>query len=927
MLSLIFCLVVVTWRSIPCHALPGILAPQTSVVNGGPSTAAWTPGPTPFVDNGQKRDLSPAADSLSPVPAVPTSAATPLTRNGTNNAGRIAGIAVAGGLIVLVLLGSAGCFDGGQRSGSRRDPNLQTNHEPARESKVTKSQVPIASPVATFFALPGKGPRLDRVLKRDSIEYKFMVLLDLFGPKGVPLRELIMLASLRTSKKTSHNHWLIDGERGRLQDTIDAETRPGECSFLTAFSREASTVQSVEVFQERLVSLGLIKIEYRDLSETQSSAQECWFIDGRIWRNHQSHLYLYSFRHQSLFEVFWEVFAEIPCKDISPLAEREREIYYYHAHQAMVHLLKDNPLGDEHLKDVVLVILQVLSHRYQKHDEAFLSLAKVHFPESGLHPDWNMILLVAELKATVSTNGMEVLSRIKNKAFKAVENSCTRSDSSPRAKGLSGLLLVELLDTAEAGGYTKVVDDTMQRGKQWMQRLWGSELSSLEQIMLCRAFARFGTSDDPDPQHRQYDLLFGYHLSRAGYIEKAEKLLLSGLDYYASSPMSTRLWSYRFELVSLILRAGRWSEAEAWLSSARKSAVSRSSVIHTSDFWKRSGECGEIFILLGLYQADCDMAMGRLTSAEDCLKDTMETTLFVRDYYIRALRLALRTRLLKVQMWQENWERATVTAHDLIEDTIDSEDCLSTARSSSSVGVLVLTLVNNLLWVGDVAGAARLLVSAKRFEDAECRVLPLDIELYLERRRAAVSRLLSVESSPEYIQHLGDSGADAEDATTVAPVHDLPSRDPHAKPSRAQRPTSENSNTQATKAMPSHPGPILVKHSSAYKWSSELEHARFPTPEVEQLDDLEIRSHEAKVLDAKDKVRPQTAKQRAKRVRILRLGPRRGAVHSGNPLSKKLAQAPCPPTHEPGKPKSPTYNSPAEVESDIRLMQQQPVPA
>ena len=922
MLSLIFCLVVVSWL------LPGILAPQTSGGDYSPSTVAWTPRPTPSVKNVHRRDVSLGTSLSTSIPPVPTSA----MANHALSHGAIAGIVVSiiSFIIFAAFFLAAANFWTELRLQPLRHQKQQISPKPTPEAKVIMSQKQITSSVATFFALPNGRPWSDAVLppfKDDSIEYKFMALLALFGSNGVPLRDFIMLASLRTSTKTSHNHWLVDGERGPLRDSIDAETTYGECSYLAAFTHEASTIQSVEVFQKRLVSLGLINIEYQDLSETHSSAQKCWFMDGRIWRINQRLLYSDYFRHRLLREVFVEVFAEIPCKDISPLAERQREIYYYHGHQAMVYLFTNSPLRAEHLKHFVLVILQVLSHRFQKHDEAFLSLAKTHFPSSGLHPDWNLILLVAELKATISTNGLEVHSRIKNEIFQAVENSYTRSDSSPRARGLSGWLLVELLDTAEVQGYTKVADDTMRKGKQWMQRLLGSKLSSLEQIMLCRAIARFGTSDDPEPQHRQYDLLFGYHLSRAGCIEKAEKLLLSGLEYYASSPMSTRLWSYRFELVSLILRAGRWSEAEAWLSSARNSAVSRSRVIHVPEFWKRSGECGEIFILLGLYQADCDMAMGRLTSAEDCLKDTIETTLFVRDYYIRALRLALRTRLMKVQMWQELWERATVTAQDLIEDTIDSGDCLSTARSSSSVGVIVLTLINKLLWVGDVAGAARLLMSAKRFEDAECRVLPLDIELYLERRRAAVSHLLSVEGSPQYIQHLEDSGADAEDAITVAPVLDQPSRNPDAKPSRAQGPTSENSDGKATKAMPSHSGPNPVKHSSAYKWSSELEHAKFPTPEVEQLDDLEIRSHEAKVLDAKDTVRPQTAKHGAKRVRILRLGTKRGAVHSGNPLAKKLDQAPRPPTHEPGKPKSPTYNYPAEVEPNFRLMQQQPVPA
>ena len=503
-----------------------------------------------------------------------------------------------------------------------------------------------------------------------------------------------------------------------------------------------------------------------------------------------------------------------------------------------------------------------------------------------------MILLVAELKATILTN-YENLSQIKDKVFQVVEVSATRGDSSPRAKGLSGWLLVELLDAAEAQDCVELIDAVVQNGKQWMRRLLGSELSSLEQTMLCRAFARFGSSDHPEPQPRRYHLLFGYQLSRAGYMEKAEELLLSGLEFYASSPISTRLWSYRFELVSLMLRAGRWSEAEAWLASARKSAMTRSEIMHETDFWKRSGECGETFILLGLYQADCDMAMGKLRAAEGHLRDTIERTLFVRDSYIRALRLALRTRLLNVQIWQEIWERATVTAQDLIEDTIASEHCLYITPSSGSVVVIVLTLINKLLWINDVLGADRLLKSVKRFEALDYPVLPSNIKLYLERRRAAVSHLLSLEGPTEHIRCLEDSGADSEDTIVFAPVVDQGDQNPHINPSEA------HGDTQGTETMPFHSGPDPFKHSSAYKWSSELEHARFSPHEVQELDDLKVQSHEAKALDTRDNGSAQTARHGATTRRILHLGARTRPVHGNNLLAEKLAQAPHPPTHEP----------------------------
>ena len=898
MFSLILCLVVFSWLNVPCIALPGTLAPQTFGVEYGPPIAASTPRPTTFVENVHKRGLwlsiGKVPETSSPPP--PTSSMNPSDHNLSPS--KIAGMVVGslwliGGFIVCLL-----AYRRLNRRRLRRQraipkPKVAISHMPVT--------LPIASPVGSFFALSSDWDLSPS--QHNTMEYKFMVLLALFGSKGVPLRELIMLASLKLATKTSDNHWLVDGERGPLVHAIDAETTYAECSFLEAFARETSTTRSVEMLERRLVSRRLINTEYQDLSGTLLSAQQCWFIDGRIWRINSTHPM--TINAESQLEVFLEVFADIPCKDISPLAERQREIYYYHAHQAMGHLHKVRSLSVKHLQNIehiVLVFLQVLSHRFQTDDNVLLRFAERHLPRSGLHPDWNILLLVAQSKATISINDRH-LSQIRNKIFQAVEMRDTRGDTSPRAKGFIGWLFVELLDAAEAADCTEVIGDTLRKWKHWMLRTSNSDMSALERIMLCRAFARFGTSDDSVMQPREYDLLFGYHLSRAGVLEKAEELLLSGLEYYASSPMSKRVWSYRFELVSLIMRAGRWSEAEAWLASAWEAVVSRSSFTQEPDSWKRSGECGEIFILLGLYQADCDMAMGKLKSAENRLKETMERTLFMQDYYMRALRSTLITRLMKVQMWQQFWGRATVTAQALIEDTIASGNCLSTTGSSESIVLTVLALVNKLVWIGDVLGADRLLMSVKGFEDTDYCVLQPDIKLYLKQRRAAVSLLLC---PTETIQHLEDSRADAEGAITSAPVVDQLDQDSHAKLSGARRLTLINSNTRATEAIPCHSGPNPPKRSSAYRWSSELDHARFVTPGVVRFDDLEVRSHEARLSDTGGTVNAQTAHLEGIKGRLLRIGTRKGAARRGNPVAEKLARAPRPPTHEPCKLKSPT---------------------
>ena len=383
MLSLILCLVVVSWLSIPCNALLGIFAPQTFGVEYGPPIAASTPRPTTFVENAHKRGLwlpiGKVPETSSPPP--PTSSMNPSDH--TLSPSKIAGMVVGalwliGGFIVCLLAYRRLSRRRLRRQRAIPKPKVATSHVPVT--------LPIASPVASFFALSSDWDLIPS--KHNTMEYKFMALLALFGSKGVPLRELIMLASVKLATKTSDNHWLVDGERGPLVHAIDAETTYAKCSFLEAFTRETSTTRSIEMFERRLVSCGLINTEYQDLSGTLLSAQQCWFIDGRIWRINSTHSI--TINAESQFEVFLEVFVDIPCKDISPLAERQREIYYYHAHQAMGHLHKNSPLSIGRLQNmnhIVLVFLQVLSHRFQTHDKALLRFAERHLPRSGLHPD------------------------------------------------------------------------------------------------------------------------------------------------------------------------------------------------------------------------------------------------------------------------------------------------------------------------------------------------------------------------------------------------------------------------------------------------------------------------------------------------------------------------------------------------------------
>ena len=59
---------------------------------------------------------------------------------------------------------------------------------------------------------------------------------------------------------------------------------------------------------------------------------------------------------------------------------------------------------------------------------------------------------------------------------------------------------------------------------------------------------------------KEFELTFGYHNSRAGHLEDAEKYLLAGIK-----ASDNQQWSYRHELATVLIRQNKWNEAEVLL--------------------------------------------------------------------------------------------------------------------------------------------------------------------------------------------------------------------------------------------------------------------------------------------------------------------------------------------------------------------------
>lgn len=190
-------------------------------------------------------------------------------------------------------------------------------------------------------------------------EAKLLAFLSLYGSDGVPLRELVELATLRASAGSWENHWQLSGETGPILRPVgDVIGLPTHCSFMNAFVRECSKYRGVDDLQQRLLSLGLIVVEYT--KGHSFPAKHDWRTDERIWRVAEnqisSHLMVPMWEDLNGEGIIWRVaenqisphlmvpmwddlngegiildllcvFLEMPGKDVSALAERHRETY------------------------------------------------------------------------------------------------------------------------------------------------------------------------------------------------------------------------------------------------------------------------------------------------------------------------------------------------------------------------------------------------------------------------------------------------------------------------------------------------------------------------------------------------------------------------------------------------------------------------
>lgn len=599
-------------------------------------------------------------------------------------------------------------------------------------------------------------------------EAKLVAFLSLYGSDGLPLRELVELATLRASVGSSENHWQLSGETGPILRAVgDVIALSTHCSFMNAFVRECSKYGGVADLQQRLLSLGLIVVEYT--KGHPIPRKHGWRTDERIWRVAEnqisSHLMVPMWdvwddlNREGIILDLLCVFLEMPGKDVSALAERHRETYYNHARLFALETLRFSQTLLKGAREyIVSLVLQLLTHRSQNGDRELYSFAKA-WPSSVNGSDWAIMLLWAEMKGIAAGRGLGFDTALNNRIKNLLSWKGRRQR---RANGLIGYLLVEWMKAAEASQNKKLTNQIVRFAMDWVETAWSSG-SSIERAALCSVLANFRMLDNSVLISRDYYLLYGHHLSRAGHLEQACKFLASATF---TIPFPTPLWGYVFELVSVLIRLGDREEAEKWLMIIDRHTMSQNGDEKEFNMLEPLRKHAEARALLGLYQADSLMAAGYMGLAASRLKTTISTVYIMdrnpestmrgqrEDGYFQSLRLALEIRLLEVGTWEGSPETALKVAEALVIWFRDTS-CHEPDMIQWIIQQL-LALSNRLVWGGNVIDASSLLESVlqicsyQHYSDSLQDILP-----YVQERRATINSLLVIDHAEKKLIAVG----------------------------------------------------------------------------------------------------------------------------------------------------------------------------
>ena len=598
--------------------------------------------------------------------------------------------------------------------------------------------------------------------------------LSTYGEQGVPLRELIMLVSALYFPLAELGGIHSDSS---LVDGLKLENAPDFNTLFLSLLKEVSCKEQLTELEQKLVSLGVLLVHGADEQRSVGSDQD-WVVDSRSWcpgrRQHEAKIDVVEVCKNLLI-----MYSRIPDRAAHSLAERHRELSYYHAHPAIMYIyriIRDGRLVlDDWEERFCDVTLNVVSHRYQPGDAEIVEYVGYLLTKAVSNTDSTassikhraldqrkmVRLLLYDLIKLREGASQDQYQRARPKAkslshrsmnllYSILEkpNTCHAT-----TWGSAGYVLAELIATAEVAHDVEGMEQFVKCAKEWCAKSMTSDFKKLEAV--CCVFVKLQAFDELHKVPTENNLACGYYLARAGFFRLAERFLESGLQYNEQKRPSLPMWRYHLELWTVRMRLGHWKDAEHWLLDTWHGLSTRSNDLPAGefDFWKLSGEFGEFKLNLASLLSDCYVSEGLYVEASNILKTTIGSINRMRDTYISATRVTLLSRLLNVQLHIEEPHHAAMTALQLCRELHDHRLRHLQSLDASWTVQEVLGCVNELIKKGLPKKAYVLLKEVdnarlcfqQEFVSARLEIPYNYLDFYIDQRFRAAESLIGVE--------------------------------------------------------------------------------------------------------------------------------------------------------------------------------------
>ena len=570
---------------------------------------------------------------------------------------------------------------------------------------------------------------------------KFIEFLELYGEGGIFLRELLMLASIRYFRDIQSLRTTEPSSDGNVL----LEKFQKDMTFLKSFALDATRPEGLVALRDGLVSLGRITV--RENSSQATANHETWATDRQVWVARETREELDHQEEEEFHVDLIRIFNAIPDEGIMCTKKRRTELFYSHARLVGIYLSQKalrTPtrsiigLGiNEHSREQFIhLMMNLLTHRHLVGDgkvmEDLLSLLDNSDIDPMLHPRSYVMWQWAQMKQDFRP-GMGTSSRV----VEIIQNL----EGSPQwSRGVTGFLLADSIQELENLQDLETLDQVLKLSDQWCNMAYQSR-DHETMSALCILLPQLKLWDKLARMPGAYHLDCGFHLSRLGYPDLAERFLVSGFSACKSRILG-KYWRYQIELLAVIMRLGRWQEAEDKLKSSLQLAVKeRHDATLGGDFdkWQLSGDLGEFELSINCLLADCSMAKGDFHRAELLLRSPLNSIQGMRDPYIKSMRVAVRSRSLHALRHLEDFPSAVTISLQQCRDLVEHD---GSSLDKGTVRWMVdelLSCTNELVDAGMLSGAMEIIKTLATVGYEIRTVLPKETRDYIQRRRDTIT--------------------------------------------------------------------------------------------------------------------------------------------------------------------------------------------